>query len=112
MLTLSLSGTSIICTQTFLMKKSLRLTIFFYFIFCSEFYAQQHSGIVTGKVIEESTKLAAEFVNVALVNSNDSTIRDGAVTNRKGDFIIDSIAEGNYFLRIKLFFSDAFHFFI
>ena len=83
------------------MKKSLRLTIFFQFIFCSEFYAQQHSGIVTGKVIEETTKLPAEFVNVALVNSNDSTISDGAITNRKGNFIIDSIAEGNYFLRIS-----------
>ena len=83
------------------MIKKLGLIFLIHVIFVLNVIAQQRNGTVTGKIIEESTKLFAQFVNVALVNSIDSTISDVAMTDRKGNFLIDSIADGNYFLRIS-----------
>ena len=56
------------------MKQNISLTILFYFVFHFNVFAQQHNGFVTGKIVEDSTKLPLEFVTVEIINSNNSTI--------------------------------------
>ena len=83
------------------MKQNISLTILFYFIFHFNVFSQQHNGFVTGKIIEDSTKLPLEFVTVGIVNSNDSNSIKGVGTDQKGNFKIDSVKAGTYFLRIS-----------
>ena len=80
------------------MKYNISLTILIYFIFHFNLYAQQHNGFVTGKIIEDSTKLPLEFVTVKIVNSNDSNSIKRVGTDQKGNFKIDSVKAGTYFL--------------
>ncbi|MCX6273080.1 MAG: TonB-dependent receptor, partial [Bacteroidetes bacterium] len=56
------------------------------------------TGIITGKIIDESTGLPMEYVNVALFKLPDSAMVTGAITNGQGQFILDKVAAGDYYL--------------
>ena len=83
------------------MIKKAGLTIFLYIIFIFNVFAQNRNGFVSGAIIEDSTKLPLEFVNIALITSENNSVIGNAVSDKKGNFKIDSINAGNYFLQIS-----------
>lgn len=50
---------------------------------------------ITGRVVEEETKSGLEFVTVQLLTS-DSLFVKGTVTDTKGNFSFDNVANGNF----------------
>jgi outer membrane receptor protein involved in Fe transport len=59
-------------------------------------------GAVRGSVIDDSTKAPLEFVNVLLLNSSDSTLVTGTVTQPTGKFDINHVPWGDYFIKCEM----------
>jgi outer membrane receptor protein involved in Fe transport len=57
-------------------------------------------GVLTGKVVDSLTKLPIEYASIKLFSEKDSTIAGGIYTNVSGDFILDQIPVGRYFVKI------------
>lgn len=55
---------------------------------------------ITGRVMEEETKSALEFVTVQLLAS-DSLFIQGTVTDTKGNFSFDKVADGNFIVSVS-----------
>lgn len=55
---------------------------------------------ITGRVMEEETKSALEFVTVQLLAS-DSLFIQGTTTDSKGNFSFDKVADGNYVVSVS-----------
>ncbi|MDY0026368.1 MAG: TonB-dependent receptor [Lentimicrobium sp.] len=59
------------------------------------------SGKLTGRLVDEATKHAVEYGSVALFRQKDSVLTGGTISNAKGQFTIDNIAPGRYFIRVQ-----------
>jgi len=67
------------------------------------------AGSISGRVIDESTNQPMEYVNISVFNSADSVLITGTISNPDGQFKIEKIAAGDYYLRITFMgFSDLF----
>lgn len=64
----------------------------------SSLYAQV---VISGRVTDEKSNPLA-YAGVALLNAADSSFVRGALSNEKGDFIIENIIPGNYLLQGSL----------
>ncbi len=58
------------------------------------------TGVITGKVKENSSNAPLEYANVAIYNSSDSTLVMGAVASVDGSFKMEGIPNGDYYLAI------------
>ncbi len=58
-------------------------------------------GIVKGIIIDYQTGEPMEYANIAIYNSQDSSLVTGGITNGKGEFEIRGIAFGDYYLEAK-----------
>lgn len=58
-------------------------------------------GIIKGTVIDSVTKQPVEYAAVSAIAMRDSSIAGGMVTDEKGEFKIDKLKPGRYFLKIK-----------
>jgi hypothetical protein len=74
------------------MKKLISTLLFFFYGVCS--YAQ---CTISGKILDNDGKLMP-FVNILLLNVNDSILIKGAVSDVQGVYIIDNVKPGSYFL--------------
>jgi outer membrane receptor protein involved in Fe transport len=84
------------------MRKQFICNVFFFLLFM--FILGGMQGItqsVTGIVADRSSKQPIEFTTVQLLHPRDSTVINTAVTDRKGKFVLDKIAAGNYVLRLS-----------
>jgi len=59
-----------------------------------------NDGIITGVVIDQTTKSPLPFATIILKDSNDTYI-SGVITDDKGNFELDNIAVGKYLLEIQ-----------
>ena len=79
------------------------LKIFFAFLisisFSSAIFAQSNGTIVSGVIIDKSTKQPIEFATVQLLKVEDSSISKSTISGKKGKFIFENIAGGNYILQ-------------
>lgn len=66
-------------------------------LFCLQLKARDNATVISGVIIDRSSKQAVEFATVQLLNT-DSTIVKSSVTDKKGRFSIESIKPGNYIL--------------
>ncbi len=57
-------------------------------------------GVVSGTVLEKESGKPVEYASVALLLTIDSSLVSGAVTNEKGEFSIEEIPVGPYFVTI------------
>ena len=58
-------------------------------------------GVVSGSIVNSSTKTPVAYAYVVLFKTKDSSQVSGSITNEKGKFILDKIAFGNYYLKIN-----------
>ncbi len=79
------------------MKQSFLL--FFVLIFSIQAYSQ--NAVISGKVIEQSTKIPIPFANVVLSNKDSEKMVTGTITRDDGRFVVKGISEGNYTISIS-----------
>ena len=78
------------------------LLFFFTFFLCSiKTIAQANKSTITGIVIDKLSRQPVEFATVQLLNSADSNVIKTTVTDRKGKYLLDGVATGNYILRFS-----------
>ena len=77
------------------MKKNIFIAIHFNSIFA---FAQTNDQIIKGNIKDEK-KQAIEFANVYLLNTKDSSLVKGAITNENGDFEITNFSPGEYIIK-------------
>lgn len=58
-------------------------------------------GQVIGKVVESSTNKGIGYATVGVLKTGDSSVVSGVLSKENGDFTIESLAPGNYILRIN-----------
>ena len=77
------------------------LSYFFLLSVCffgfSEALAQ---GVVHGRVLDKTTNMPVEFVNIAVKKSDGKTFVKGSITDADGKFRIEDISNGSYFLEV------------
>lgn len=56
---------------------------------------------IRGTIVDGTTQKPIDFVNVALLKSEDAPPSTGVVTDEKGNFLLPNIAPGKYFLRVS-----------
>lgn len=61
----------------------------------------QAIGSVSGKVVDAQTNQPIEYANVVIYRWKDSTVANGTVTNSDGQFNIDKLLMGKYFMKIS-----------
>jgi len=102
------------------MKRTLFTTASITLLLCSIYTsAQQHDGqqrmqqgsgrmsmeggfgTFKGSVIDETTNLPVEYANVILYKMRDSSMVTGGVTDMKGNFSIDKVPFGRYYVDFK-----------
>ncbi len=58
-------------------------------------------GKLTGALVDSANTKPLSYANVALYNSSDSTLITGVMTGDNGEFELNSIPDGNYYLIIQ-----------
>ncbi len=64
------------------------------------FFSNAQTGSITGHVTGSSDSEPLEYANVAVYTTNDSTLVTGGVTNDSGDFKIENLKEGTYYVKV------------
>src|SRR5258705_9468840 len=82
------------------MRKQFILAIGF-FVFSLPLFSQNPVHVITGTVRDRSSKQPMEFATVQLLQISDSSIIGTTATDKKGKFVLDKIAAGNYILRFS-----------
>jgi len=83
------------------MKYFNHLFIFFAVFATLKLDAQHEKVTVSGTVIEQSDKSPASFVNVVLYLVRDSSFVQGTMTDLDGQFMLEDVKPGNYFLTLS-----------
>ena len=67
-----------------------------------EFREYEEAGLpssrISGKVIDQTSGTPMEYVSIALYRSNDSSLVSGTVTRTDGNFTLDKVEDGSYYL--------------
>lgn len=58
-------------------------------------------GIVVGQVVDQGTKIGLEYATVSVFSAIDSSLINGEVSDKKGQFTIKEIPEGSYFVKVN-----------
>ncbi|MFN3555244.1 MAG: TonB-dependent receptor domain-containing protein [Bacteroidales bacterium] len=80
------------------MQKRTFTTLVFLLLFISSLFSQ---NILTGRVLDHSSRASMEFAQVALMAPPDSTLITGASTDERGRFHIETQRQGNLLLRVS-----------
>ena len=64
-------------------------------------------GIITGKVIDSSTKHTIEYANVVVFSLKDSTMVTGGVTDSSGLFKLSINKPGNFKIEVRFIGYDT-----
>lgn len=66
-------------------------------------------GIISGRVLDASTNQPMEYVNVALFRMADSSLITGTISTSDGQFKLEKVATGDYYLRISFLGFEDLH---
>ncbi len=80
------------------MKKTLAFSVLLFISFLSQITQAQKIGIVSGVIIDQSTKANLPNVGVALFKAKDSTQVKGEITNMEGKFTLNKLPAGKYYV--------------
>lgn len=58
-------------------------------------------GTVYGKISAEINSVPIEYANIALFRMKDTSLVNGTISNAKGDFVIEKIKPGMYFVKVQ-----------
>ena len=86
--------------KTNLKKNCIKKLIYCIVIFGSaaQLYAQ---SVIRGKVADSGAK-PLEFATVALYSASDSVLKQGAITGANGQFVIEKVNQGSYYIIVSM----------
>ncbi|MCB0274226.1 MAG: TonB-dependent receptor [Calditrichaeota bacterium] len=64
--------------------------------------AAQRGGILSGAVVDAQQGAPIEYANIVLTGEADTTLKNGTITNDRGQFLLEGIRPGRY--RVEVFF--------
>jgi len=85
-------------------ENRIRKTVLFFALFLSLFYSidaanpEIKKGSIKGSVKEKGTNIPLEYANVVLYNLADSSLIDGTIADTLGNFELNKIPNGSYYL--------------
>lgn len=85
------------------MKKNNLFGVLFLLLFCFALNAQSGKngpGKISGSVVDSLSGAALEYATIGLIKTDDNKIIDGATTDGKGFFTLESVPEGSYKLQV------------
>jgi hypothetical protein len=92
-------------TNKFNLKKSSKITLFilllFVFILHSKLVPAQSGYTISGEIISSKNEEAVAFAHVALFDSTQSQILNGAAGNETGTFILNDVTPGTYKMQVS-----------
>ncbi len=59
---------------------------------------EEAAGKIVGRIIDFDTEQPMEYANIAIYNKVDSTLISGGITDPKGEFEIEGVSYGEYYL--------------
>ena len=59
------------------------------------------SGKISGSLFDAQTNQIIEYGNIVLYNHQDSVMVTGTITKKEGNFILENVQQGRYFLKIS-----------
>ena len=59
------------------------------------------AGIITGQIVDSLSKESVEFANIALYRQRDSSLVTGTMTDAQGNFKLEKLAPGRFYLEVK-----------
>jgi outer membrane receptor protein involved in Fe transport len=68
-------------------------------LFSTHVIAQSKGSTVSGTLVDQSSGFPIEFANVQLLKAADSSLAQGTVTDKKGNFLFEKVLPGNYILQ-------------
>ncbi len=81
------------------------------FVLVSSFifvYSQQrqsgegfNGGTITGKVFDSNSKGKIEYANIVVLSKNDSSVTTGTVSDSEGNFTINKVLPGSYYIDVR-----------
>ncbi len=79
------------------------MKIFFVLIFCVSIsiITNAQTGAVSGRITDNSNDDPLEYASVAVYKTTDSSLVTGVITNRSGNFKIEKLNPGSYFIRAQ-----------
>lgn len=81
--------------------KIFSILFLFILVYCGAVSAQtKNYGSITGVVLDSLNSQPLEFVNVSVISIPQNTVLTGAITGKKGDFLVDNIPFGKYNIKI------------
>lgn len=75
------------------------LFLFIFILFSGNLLAQK--GIVSGRVTDSENGQPLEYASVAIYNSIDSMLINGTITNGSGNFKIEKLQSGVFYIRVQ-----------
>ena len=84
-----------------LIKTSSLLILFLVVFFTNGFTQDNNTGSLTGTVVEKSSGNPLESAVVQVLSSADSSIIDGASTDKEGRFLISDVPKGSYMDKVS-----------
>lgn len=60
--------------------------------------APSEKSVIKGKVVEKDSKAPMEYANISIYNSTDSVLVTGGITNPEGEFTIEKLNNGTYYV--------------
>jgi hypothetical protein len=92
-------------TNKFNLKKSSKITLFilllFVFILHSKLVPAQSGYTISGEIISSKNEEAVAFAHVALFDSTQTQILNGAAGNETGTFILNDVTPGTYKMQVS-----------
>ena len=67
----------------------------------SNLHASDSKWSINGQIVEQETNERIPYVNVALFNKLDSSLVSGTISNFDGEFALEKIKEGQYYIQIS-----------
>ncbi len=74
-------------------------SIFIFILFSNHLLAQK--GIVSGRVIDSENSQPLEYASVAVYGAADSMLINGTITGNSGNFRIENLPSGLFYIRIR-----------
>ncbi|NQU53287.1 MAG: carboxypeptidase-like regulatory domain-containing protein, partial [Bacteroidetes bacterium] len=75
--------------------------VFFGILFLSLINVYGQKGVLSGVVVDESTKDKIPFASVAIFNSGSENPEGGTITDDAGNFTVKNISSGNYTIEVS-----------
>ena len=79
------------------------------FLISSNSYSAETKWDIKGNLVEAETGIPVPYATVTLNNQSDSSIITGAVSNDNGEFVLEKIAKGDYYIKLSFIGYEDFY---